>query len=336
MTTKEEGWLYKLSWTNLHRSWQRRYYVLQGKELRCYKKPDDHKPSSTIDLKHYVRVNMFPSKHSQWTFRLETGCRYHKSYLLCGETEADSRSWIHTIAARIHPEHSSQLCAPGEHHLKQYYQHHYNNHSNNSVDDDDGIDEEIISDYGSSVLDKWLERLDLQDDPSKKSMTSIATPMPSSTISTSIPTSTTSTAAGPLSTSLPALSSTISTTDETISRPPSSNSVSSNHNSGVGSSASAALADVFAQTRAAVKRRVTVSNGSQSPPPPPQPQSQPPLPRRSEDVFQFEEHESLEQHNHPSSSSSTITYSRTAMMIPPSKPPPTTALPPPPPPPRPK
>ncbi|KAI7881669.1 PH domain-like protein [Lichtheimia hyalospora FSU 10163] len=334
MTTKEEGWLYKLSWTNLHRSWQRRYYVLQGRELRCYKKPDDHKPSSTIDLKHYVRVNMYPSKHSQWTFRLETGCRYHKSHLLCGETEAESRSWIHTIAARIHPEHSSQLCAPGEHHLKQYYQQHYNNHSHPSVDEDD-IDEEIISDYGSSVLDKWLERLDLQDDPSKKSTSSISSVTPSSTLSTSIPTSIPSTAAGPLSTSLPALSSTISTTDETISRPPSSNSVSSNNNNNNGGSASAALADVFAQTRAAVKRRVTVSNGSQSPPLPPLPPLPPPLPRRSEDVFQFEQHDPFEQSHH-SMVPTGDRYSRTAMMIPPSRPPPTTALPPPPPPPRPK
>lgn len=280
---------------------------------------------------------MYPSKHCPWTFRLETGCRYHKSHLLCGETEADSRSWINTIAARIHPDHSSQLCAPGEHHLKQYYQH----HSNNNVDDDD-IDEDIISDYGSSVLDKWLERLDLQDDPSRKSTSTIATVTPSSTISTSIPTSTTSIAAGPLSTSLPALSSTISTTDETLSRPPSSNSMSSNSNdqsnNNNSSSASAALADVFAQTRAAVKRRITVSNGSQSPPPPPPPPPVPiqPLAHRSEDVFHFEQHESSEQ-RHPITTSvqGGDRYSRTAMMIPPSRPPPQTALPPPPFPPRP-
>lgn len=34
-----EGWLYKLTWSPLSRSWKRRYFVLRHQELLYYKSP---------------------------------------------------------------------------------------------------------------------------------------------------------------------------------------------------------------------------------------------------------------------------------------------------------
>ncbi|KAI9310502.1 hypothetical protein BX666DRAFT_2006612 [Dichotomocladium elegans] len=139
-----QGWLYKLTWFNLHRSWQRRYFVLDDCELRYYKQQNDPRPIGTVDLRLYSDVGPYPSKHSPFTFRIDSECNHHRAFLLHAETKSELEHWMAALVSSIHPAgHSSCIY-------------------------------DIESDTGS-VLDKWLERLDLQDDDPKSPTTSSST-----------------------------------------------------------------------------------------------------------------------------------------------------------------
>ncbi|KAI9496951.1 hypothetical protein BDB00DRAFT_47059 [Zychaea mexicana] len=144
----QSGWLHKLSWVNIHRSWRKRHFVLGDKELRYYKHQGDIRPTGIVDLKHYRDVTPCSTKQSQWSFRIDSGCRHHFSHILHADSEADREIWVQAIRIKIHKQHNQHSCS------HSYYD-----------DSEDTLTTAINNNNtNDSVLDKWLERLDLQED----------------------------------------------------------------------------------------------------------------------------------------------------------------------------
>ncbi|KAI7874145.1 hypothetical protein K492DRAFT_211743 [Lichtheimia hyalospora FSU 10163] len=153
-----EGWLYKLSWLNIHKTWRRRYFVLKDNELRYYKQPNDVKPAGVIELKHYRKVIKHPVKQSPYAFRIESRCRHHLNQLLYAENGMEGQVWMEMIQAHLdkHLPVQHQCGASGGSSS-------YHNTSMTSIDQN-LISNNDDNDNNDSVLDKWLERLDLQDE----------------------------------------------------------------------------------------------------------------------------------------------------------------------------
>ncbi|CDH53099.1 predicted protein [Lichtheimia corymbifera JMRC:FSU:9682] len=171
VSTFREGWLYKLSWLNIHKTWRRRYFVLKDNELRYYKQPNDVKPAGVIELKHYRKVSKHPVKQSPYAFRIESRCRHHLNQLLYAENGMEGQVWMEMIQAHLDKH------LPAQHQCGSSSST-YHNTSMTS------IDQNLISsssnhnhndnDNNDSVLDKWLERLDLQDEKPNHSSEELA------------------------------------------------------------------------------------------------------------------------------------------------------------------
>ncbi|ORY94922.1 hypothetical protein BCR43DRAFT_494820 [Syncephalastrum racemosum] len=142
------GWLHKLSWLSLRSPWRHRFFVLHGNELCYYKHPNDSKPSGTIALKHYNRVSRHPIKESPHAFRIESDCKHHRTQVLFADNDDDSRRWIELLQTLVEGAPSSpHACSPPSSNLAATM-----------------TTASVVTESGS-VLDKWLERLDLQDEP---------------------------------------------------------------------------------------------------------------------------------------------------------------------------
>lgn len=175
VSTFREGWLYKLSWLNIHKTWRKRYFVLKDNELRYYKQPSDVKPAGVIELKHYRKVSKHPVKQSPYAFRIESRCRHHLNQLLYAENGIEGQVWMEMIQAHLDGHLPVQhQCGSGSGGSGSSSTWHNTSmtsidqnliSSNNSNNDNDNND---------SVLDKWLERLDLQDEKPNNSNEELA------------------------------------------------------------------------------------------------------------------------------------------------------------------
>ncbi|CAO3594989.1 unnamed protein product [Absidia cylindrospora] len=158
-----EGWLAK---TGLLGTRHRRYFVLSGTELRYYKQMSDTHPTGTIELKHYSIVEKDSNKQQPYGFRIVSQCKYHRSYIFYADHEQGRQYWIDIINATLNP-------FIGRHHT---------------------CDSPILPlpEEPYSVLDKWLNRLDLNDDRQyqrhQQHLSRTPTTEPSSTINTHSPT----------------------------------------------------------------------------------------------------------------------------------------------------
>ncbi|KAI9246728.1 hypothetical protein BDA99DRAFT_609525 [Phascolomyces articulosus] len=302
----QTGWLHKLSWLNIHRSWKRRYFVLHEKELRYYKHQGDIRPTGMIDLKHYNGITPCTTKQSPWSFRIESGCCYHASHILAAESEQERDEWIERLYPYIQKQHRlHHNCAGSNEQQKQQ--------TITSMKNTKGEAEE------GSVLDKWLERLDLQDDDNTTTTTmtngtSASSPPSSSSkstthlISTSLPQNYvynhSATTIGcfdhppqhPFDSSLSTTSSILTTGSSTITASPSStgevatpptthNNNNNNNNTNSTSSKASMLANAFAISARSRLRRMTSSSTEQPQPPMPPPQQQPASPRTSNETM---------------------------------------------------
>ncbi|KAI8140649.1 hypothetical protein BJV82DRAFT_671390 [Fennellomyces sp. T-0311] len=317
----QSGWLHKLSWVNIHRSWRKRFFVLSEKELRYYKNQGDARLAGTIDLKHYRGVSPCATKLSPWSFRIESGCRHHFSHILYADTEADRDVWMRKIRAHI-------LKQSGEHDC------HFSPSNNSSSSD---LRQSIAT--NDSVLDKWLERLDLQESSKEKKQASSPTWQPRS-ISTSLPHH------------IPHNNSTISCYDFPDNSSSSGSSVTVSPSSYENNQRTSMLANAFALNAQTRLRRwgTTTSVASEryplSPTPTPTPSSpqstfETSIHRDSEwsalDLFHFEEDTACRPTTHTDTRHAVYVAAnnnrRSSMelsSLPPSLPPPTSPLPPPP------
>ncbi|CAO3593129.1 unnamed protein product [Absidia cylindrospora] len=105
----------------LYRSWLKRYFVLQGRELSYYRNETDKEPQNVLDLDHYT-ISFKKQSRRHCTFVLVAEEHHMQpDYYLQAETKEDLDIWVT--------------------HLQQHMS-------------------------TSSVLDKWLERLDMNSVPS--------------------------------------------------------------------------------------------------------------------------------------------------------------------------
>ncbi|KAI8333835.1 hypothetical protein BC941DRAFT_515836 [Chlamydoabsidia padenii] len=114
-----QGWLMKQK-HGLYRSWQKRYFVLQGRELSYYRHETDKVPQNVLDLDHYT-ISFKKQSRRNCTFVLVAEEHYMQpDYYLQAESKDHLDIWVS--------------------HLQQHMS-------------------------TSSVLDKWLERLDMSCSP---------------------------------------------------------------------------------------------------------------------------------------------------------------------------
>ncbi|KAI8341517.1 hypothetical protein BC941DRAFT_417133 [Chlamydoabsidia padenii] len=131
-----EGWLSKTGILGLSSTRHRRYFILHGNELRYYKNMSDVRPTGLIDLKHYRSAEKDSGKQHPYGFRIISQCKQHRSYIFYADNEHGCRYWIDAINATLDP-------FAGRHHSCE--------------------STTAIPDEPYSVLDKWLNKLDLND-----------------------------------------------------------------------------------------------------------------------------------------------------------------------------
>ncbi|KAI8063618.1 hypothetical protein BC940DRAFT_349030 [Gongronella butleri] len=173
MSGRIEGWLLKSGL--LPSSRHRRYCVLADHELRYYKHASDSRPAGTLDLRRYTLQEKSDSKNDR--FQLVSDCRHHRHHSFYADNERDLVYWLDglRVAMRRHTTKKhccSNTCAS----------------LNPSMMDSVGVDSSMSGmisplssasttssslfskpyseDSNYSVLDKWLDRLDLNDRPS--------------------------------------------------------------------------------------------------------------------------------------------------------------------------
>jgi hypothetical protein len=99
-------------------------------------------------------VSRHPIKESPHAFRIESNCKHHRTHVLYASNDDDSRRWIELLQTLVEGASSSpHACSPPSSHLAASM-------TTSTVTEPD------------SVLDKWLERLDLQDEPQNHTNTS--------------------------------------------------------------------------------------------------------------------------------------------------------------------
>ncbi|CAO3579119.1 unnamed protein product [Absidia cylindrospora] len=182
-----EGWLSKAGLLGLTAR-HRRYCVLSGNELRYYKQKTDSRPAGVIDLKHYSIAEKDSGKQYPYGFRIVSQCRNHRSYIFYADHEHGCQYWMDIINATLDPfigKHHACDMLPGS--LPPPEEETY------------------------SVLDKWLNRLDLNDHnqrtpPTSTTTTSSLASLPgtyhSTTTATTTSTTTTTTSKTAASTTL--------------------------------------------------------------------------------------------------------------------------------------
>ncbi|SAM07504.1 hypothetical protein [Absidia glauca] len=156
-STIAEGWLFKHGSLGLVHTRHARYCILTDNELKYYKHKTDQRPNGILDLKHYIIAEKDTGKHHPYGFRIVSHCKQHRSYLFYADNEKECLYWIDIINnclnsydKRYDTCNAATLLPP--------------------------MDEPY------SVLDKWLNRLDLSDDQStqqqQQSTTRITSPPP--------------------------------------------------------------------------------------------------------------------------------------------------------------
>ncbi|CAO3622919.1 unnamed protein product [Cunninghamella blakesleeana] len=140
-----EGWLSKNSLLSLTSKYHKRYCILTKNELRCYKNKDDQRPSSIIELRHYKIAEKQNSKQQPHSFRIITHCKSYRTYTFIAEHERDCQYWIDRINLNLKT-------------FKGQCHHH--------CEETNPLSPTILNsnnDDSYSVLDKWLNKLDLND-----------------------------------------------------------------------------------------------------------------------------------------------------------------------------
>ncbi|KAI9033660.1 hypothetical protein CLU79DRAFT_714524 [Phycomyces nitens] len=137
-----QGWLYRWSRNTFKSTWQKRYYILTDKELRYYKDQQGNELAGIIELRFYKSAIAYPTKKASFCFQITSRCTERKSYIISAENEQDRQLWIALIDSAIRDLVSKTMQR-------------FNRRETEAVKDDD---------YSNSVLDKWLDRLDLNDD----------------------------------------------------------------------------------------------------------------------------------------------------------------------------
>ncbi|KAI7881959.1 PH domain-like protein [Lichtheimia hyalospora FSU 10163] len=98
MLLTQQGWLLKQS-HGIRKSWVRRYFVLDGNELRYYKTEMDSLksviPQHTLHLENYQVLNSIKHPH---TFILAANDKAsYVDFFLKAETEQELDGWIHAL-----------------------------------------------------------------------------------------------------------------------------------------------------------------------------------------------------------------------------------------------
>ncbi|KAL1915354.1 uncharacterized protein VTP21DRAFT_6812 [Calcarisporiella thermophila] len=114
---KDAGWLLKLS-RHSFKIWHRRWFVLDGYELKYYKNKYDIRPTGTIDLTRYCTVTAAPSSRSPsptcslqnshvkssdtlHTFQLHPKNSDERTYVFKARTEAERDGWVACLRPRL-------------------------------------------------------------------------------------------------------------------------------------------------------------------------------------------------------------------------------------------
>ncbi|KAL0086017.1 hypothetical protein J3Q64DRAFT_1739139 [Phycomyces blakesleeanus] len=136
-----QGWLFRWTRNKLKSVWQKRYYVLSETELRYYKDQQGCELAGIIELRFYKSAQAYTTKKAPYSFQITSRCTERKSYIISAENEQDRQFWIALIDAAIRDLESKTMQRFDRRETQ--------------------VDEE--QDYSNSVLDKWLDRLDLND-----------------------------------------------------------------------------------------------------------------------------------------------------------------------------
>ncbi|ORZ25223.1 hypothetical protein BCR42DRAFT_399662 [Absidia repens] len=164
-----EGWLSKTGLLGLTAR-HRRYCVLSGNELRYYKQKTDSRPAGAIDLKHYSIAEKDSGKQYPYGFRIVSQCRNHRSYIFYADHEQGCQYWMDIINATLDP-------FVGKHHACDMVP----------------VSLPPPEEETYSVLDKWLNRLDLNDHNQRTTPASTTTPSSVASLSGTYNSTTTST-----------------------------------------------------------------------------------------------------------------------------------------------
>ncbi|KAG0170838.1 Rho GTPase-activating protein 22 [Apophysomyces sp. BC1015] len=98
-----QGWLQKQR-HGLYKPFLRRFFVLDGRELRYYKNDTDHSPQNVVDLLHYrVEAISRRSSQPQTMFRLvsDNNTVDQPHFLLQAATEQDMQTWVTALHQQI-------------------------------------------------------------------------------------------------------------------------------------------------------------------------------------------------------------------------------------------
>ncbi|KAL9538166.1 hypothetical protein MBANPS3_011146 [Mucor bainieri] len=148
------GWLHKSARFSLLHPPKMRYFVLLDKELRYYKHPDDTHAAGVIELGDFQDIEEHNSTTSDlFGFRLvsETNNKGHFIPMLYAETKQERHLWMKRIKANLNRlSNCSHYCSPHFCSLES--------HPHRRGDGDHGHPHALLS-----VLDRWLNKLDLYD-----------------------------------------------------------------------------------------------------------------------------------------------------------------------------
>ncbi|KAI8337184.1 hypothetical protein BC941DRAFT_47267 [Chlamydoabsidia padenii] len=133
-----EGWLFKHATLGLVPTRHARYCILIENELKYYKHKADLRPHGVLDLNYYMIAEKDSGKHHPYGFRVVAQSKHHRSYLFYADHEKECQHWIEHINDTINFLKKGQY---------------------------DTLEAAFPPpmDDSYSVLDKWLNRLDLND-----------------------------------------------------------------------------------------------------------------------------------------------------------------------------
>ncbi|KAI9483083.1 MAG: hypothetical protein EXX96DRAFT_536446 [Benjaminiella poitrasii] len=137
------GWLHKTCRFSLMHQLKLRYFVLSDTELRYYKQPDDIHTAGAIELENFSNVEAHNTT-SLYGFRLISTKSTKSQWIpiLYAQTDEERQLWMERIRSKLKR-------------INEYKHYPSLQHSNQIVSHD--------KDY-HSVLEKWLDRLDLYDE----------------------------------------------------------------------------------------------------------------------------------------------------------------------------
>ncbi|CAO3638732.1 unnamed protein product [Cunninghamella blakesleeana] len=145
-----KGWLIMKKQSSVRKNWIQRYFVLESKELRCYKNENDVSAIFTYNLRHY-KLEVQNNSTRQNVFKL---VGQQNELLLQADNEKHFTQWVDTL--ELHVGEQNELLS--EDPLYTY-------DTKSSTD----------------VLDKWLEKYDLIVPTTDRHTPSLISLAPSST-----------------------------------------------------------------------------------------------------------------------------------------------------------